>query len=137
MLLFTSLLISTLLNSSNKLVSYVYTNWNQKLKELITLSNFCNFQLFASNTEENISHQKLKLLGAKKVNESYMYIFGKFWVFKREFLGNHQVQTAYWAQNITEIYRWSRYALSVFRDVILLALSDNGEHTSMLMRQKM
>ena len=66
-----------------------------------------------------------------------MYIFGKFWVFKREFLGNHQSQTVYQAQNIAEIYRWSRYALSVFRDVISLALSDNDEHTSMLMRQKM
>lgn len=73
----------------------------------------------------------------KKLMSHICTFFVKFWVFKTEFLGNHQVQTAYWAQNITEIYRWSRYALSVFRDVILLALSDNGEHTSMLMRQKM
>ena len=32
----------------------------QKLKELIKLSNLCNFQLFASNIEGNISHQKLR-----------------------------------------------------------------------------
>ena len=32
----------------------------QKLKELIKLSNLCNFQLFASNIEGNISHQKLQ-----------------------------------------------------------------------------
>ena len=31
-----------------------------KLKELIKLSNLCNFQLFASNIEGNISHQKLR-----------------------------------------------------------------------------
>ena len=37
--------------------------------------NLFNFQLSASNTEENISHQKLKLLGAKKVNESYICTF--------------------------------------------------------------
>ena len=32
----------------------------QKLNELIKLSNLCNFQLFASNIEGNISHQKLR-----------------------------------------------------------------------------
>ena len=46
----------------------------QKLKELIKLSNFCNFQLFKSNIEGNISHQKLRLcpLCGKKVNEPYI-----------------------------------------------------------------
>ena len=32
----------------------------QKLTELIKLSNLYNFQLFASNIEGNISHQKLQ-----------------------------------------------------------------------------
>ena len=32
----------------------------QKLKDLIKLSNLCNFQFFASNIEGNISHQKLR-----------------------------------------------------------------------------
>ena len=84
------------------------------MKEPITLSNFCNFQLSASNTKENISHQKLKLLGAKKVNESYMYILGKFWVFKREFLGNHQVQTVYRTQNIAEVVMLFQYSEVLF-----------------------
>ena len=43
----------------------VYMSLMQKLKEL------CNFQLFASSIEGNISHQTAKLLGGKKVNESY------------------------------------------------------------------
>ena len=43
----------------------------QKLKELINISNLCNFQLFASNIEENIiqSLKTVKLLQKKKVNE--------------------------------------------------------------------
>ena len=32
----------------------------QKLKELIKLSSLCNFQLFASNIEGSVSHQKLR-----------------------------------------------------------------------------
>ena len=37
----------------------VCMNQMQKLKELIKLSSLCNFQLFASNIEGNISYQKL------------------------------------------------------------------------------
>ena len=39
----------------------VYTNEMQKLKELIKLSNYCNFQLFACNIEGNISHQNCEI----------------------------------------------------------------------------
>ena len=38
----------------------VCMNQMQKLKELIKLSSLCNFQLFASNIEGNISYQKLR-----------------------------------------------------------------------------
>ena len=46
----------------------------QKLKELINISNLCNFQLFASNIEENIiqSLKTVKLLQKKKVSEPYI-----------------------------------------------------------------
>ena len=37
--------------------SCIGTDITQKLKELITLSNLCNFQLFESNVEGNISHR--------------------------------------------------------------------------------
>ena len=43
------------LNSS---LDAVYSSQIQKLKELINLSKLCNFQLFASNIEGNICHQK-------------------------------------------------------------------------------
>ena len=50
---------------------YFIINLIQKLKELINISNLCNFQLFASNIEENIiqSLKTVKLLQKKKVNE--------------------------------------------------------------------
>ena len=50
---------------------YYIINLIQKLKELINISNLCNFQLFASNIEENIiqSLKTVKLLQKKKVNE--------------------------------------------------------------------
>ena len=33
---------------------------NLDLKELVNLSNLCNFQLFVSNNKGNSSHQKLR-----------------------------------------------------------------------------
>ena len=53
---------------------YYIINLIQKLKELINISNLCNFQLFASNIEENIiqSLKTVKLLLKKKVNEPYI-----------------------------------------------------------------
>ena len=55
--------------------------------------------------------------------------FVKFRVFKREFLWNHLVRRA-------QIFRdnWNCYDLSIRRDFILLASSDNDDH--MVMRQK-
>jgi len=46
----------------------------QKSKELIKLSNLCNFQLFASSIEGNIrqTSKTAKLLDGKKVNEPYI-----------------------------------------------------------------
>ena len=45
----------------------------QKLKELIKLSNLCNFQLFASSIEGKYQPSKTaKLLGGEKVNEPYI-----------------------------------------------------------------
>ena len=37
-----------------KVRTYYTINLIQKLKELVNISNLCNFQLFASNIEENI-----------------------------------------------------------------------------------
>ena len=100
----------------------------QKLKELIKLRNLCNFQLFASNIEGNISHQKLRNCCVAKKLMSHTFSV-KFRVFKREFLRNHSV---YWAQIFRD--NWNCYALSIFRVFILLASSDSDKH--MLMRQK-
>ena len=48
-------------------------NQMQKLKELIKLSSLCNFQLFASNIEGNISYQKLRnCCVAKKKNLEFL-----------------------------------------------------------------
>ena len=45
----------------------------QKLKELIKLSNLCNFQLFAGSIEGKYQPSKtVKLLGGKNVNEPYI-----------------------------------------------------------------
>ena len=72
----------------------VYINQMQKSKELIKLGSLCNFQLFASNTERNISHQKLRNCCVAKKLISHTFSV-KFLVFRREFLPNHSV---YWAQ---------------------------------------
>ena len=66
----------------------------QKLKELIKLSNLCNFQLFGSNIEGNISHQKLRNYCVAKKLMSHAFSV-KFRVFRREFLRNHSM---YWTQ---------------------------------------
>ena len=100
----------------------------QKLKELIKLRNVWNFQLFASNIEGNISHQKLRNCCVAKKLMSHTFSV-KFRVFRREFLRNHSV---YWAQIFRD--NWKCYALSIFRVFILLASSDSNKH--MLMRQK-
>jgi len=53
---------------------YYIINLIQKLKELVNISNLCNFQLFASNIEGNIiqSLKTAKLLQKKKVNEPHI-----------------------------------------------------------------
>ena len=56
--LFTFFLISIQLSSYKPWLPYIWTII-QKLKYLINFSNLCNFQLFASNVEGNISHRKL------------------------------------------------------------------------------
>ena len=72
----------------------VYKSSIQKLKELIKLSNFCNFQLFASSIEGKYQPSKTaKLLGGKKVNEPYI----PPWNF--EFL---QENSMYWAKIFSE-----------------------------------
>ena len=76
----------------------VCMNQMQKLKELIKLSSLCNFQLFATNIEGNMSHQKLRNCWVAKRLISHNSIV-KFRLFRREFLRNHSV---YWAQ-ISEI----------------------------------
>ena len=97
----------------------------QELKELIKLSNLCNFQLFASSIEGNIRHQKLRNYWvAKKLMSRTSAV--KFRVFRREFLQNHWM-------NWTQIFRENLncYALSIFRVFILLALSDSDRHMLM------
>ena len=55
----------------------------QKLKELIKLSNLCNFQLFASSIEGNYRHQKLRNCWvAKRLMSRTSTV--KFRVFRRE-----------------------------------------------------
>ena len=71
---------------------------NALLKELINLSNLCKFQLFASNIEGNISHQKLRNCWVAKKLMSHTFSV-KFQVFRREFLSNHSM---YWAQIFRE-----------------------------------
>ena len=68
---------------------------NAKLKELIKLSNLCNFELFACNIEGSISHQKQRNFCFKKVNEPYILTCVKFRAFRRKFLRSDSV---YWAQ---------------------------------------
>ena len=82
------------------------------MKELINLSNLCNFQLFASNIAGNISHRKLQNCCVAKKLMSLAF-FWKFQVFKREFLRNHLV---YWAQisEITEIVMLLRGGSRIF-----------------------
>ena len=41
-------------------------NLSAKLKELINLSNLCNFHLFASKIEGNTSHENCKVNGWQK-----------------------------------------------------------------------
>ena len=65
-----------------------------KLKEVIKLSNLCNFQLFASDIEGNINHKKLRNCCVAKKLMSHIFSV-KFRVFRREFLRNHSV---YWTQ---------------------------------------
>ena len=91
----------------------------QMLKKLIKLSNLCNFQ-------GNISHQKLRNCWMAKKSMSHSFSV-KFRVFGKEFLRNHSV---YWAQSFTD--NWNCYALSIFRDFILLASSDSDKHMLML-----
>ena len=93
----------------------------QELKELIKLSNLCNFQLFASSIEGNIRRQKLRNYWlAKKLMSRTSPV--KF--FRREFLRNHLM-------NWTQIFRENLncYALSVFRVFILFYCSyDSDKH---------
>ena len=94
----------------------------QKLKELIKLSNLCNFQLFASSNEGNIRHQKLRnCCVAKKLMSRTSPV--KFRVFRREFLRNHLM-------NLFQIFRENLncYFLSIFRVFILLVSSDSDKH---------
>ena len=89
----------------------------QKLKELIKLSNLCNFQLYTRNIEGNISHQKLRNCCVAKKLTSYTFSV-KFRVVRGGFLRNHSM---YWAQSFRD--NWNCYALSIFRVFISLVSS--------------
>ena len=84
----------------------------QTLKELIKLYNLCNFQLFASNIEGNISDQKLRNCCVAKKLKSHTFSV-KRRVFRREFLRNHLV---YWAEfsEITETVILFQYSEVLF-----------------------
>ena len=56
----------------------VYMSLMQKLKELIKLSDLCNFQRFASSIEGNISHQKLRNCWVAKKLMSHTFPVFKF-----------------------------------------------------------
>ena len=123
--LFTFFLISIRLNSL-KPWPHIWSNC-KNLKSWWSWA-MCNFQLFASNIEDNISHQKLRnCCVAKKLMSDTFSV--KFRVFRREFLRNHSV---YWAQIFRD--NWNCYALSIFLVFILLASWDSDKPK--LMRQK-
>ena len=86
-----------------------------KLKGLVIIkfSNLCNFQLFVSIIEENISHQKLRNCWVAKKLMSHTFSV-KFRVFRGQFIRNHSL---YWAQIFRD--NWNCYALSIFRVFIL------------------
>ena len=93
----------------------------QKLKELIKLSNLCNFQLFASSIEGNIRHQKLRnCCVAKKLMSRISTV--KFGVFRREFLRNHSLT---WTQIFRE--NLNCYALAIFRFFFILSASSDSD----------
>ena len=76
---------------------------NQKLKEQINLSCLCNFQLFASDIEGNISLRKFRNSWVAKKLMSLTF-FVKFRVFEREFLRNHSVHRAQiFRENYSEV----------------------------------
>ena len=112
---------------TRKLVILKASQYIQKLKELITWGNLHNFQLFASNFEEN---RKLRKCWVAKNVMSHTF-FVKFRVFRREFLRNHSVYRAL-SFSITDC---NCHALSIFRGFVLSASADNDENMSM--RQKM
>ena len=126
--LLTSLRFSSLAYALNHRSRGRIYELNAKVERAVKLSNLCNFQLFASDIEGNISHQKLRNCWVAKKLMSHTFSV-KFRVFRREFLRNHSV---YWAQIFRD--NWNCYALSIFRVFILLASSDSDKH--MLMRQK-
>ena len=103
----------------------------QKLKELIKVSNLRNFQLFASDIEGNISHQKLLNCWVAKKLMSHTFSV-KFRVFRREFRFSETIRCI--GVKVSEKTA-NCYALSkLFRVFTLLASSDSDKH--MLMRQK-
>ena len=86
--LFTFFIISIRLTSYKP---WPYMSLMRKLKELIKLSNLCNFQVVL---KENISHQKLRNCWVAKKLMSHTSPV-KFRVFRRKFLWNHSM---YWAK---------------------------------------
>ena len=100
---------------------------NAKIERADWVEEFVQFfQLFASNIEGNISHQKLRNCCVAKKLMSHTFSV-KFRVFRREFLRNHLV---YWAQIFRD--NWNCYALSIFRVFILLTSSDSDKHVLMI-----
>ena len=102
----------------------------QKLKDLIKLSNLCNFQLYTSNIEGNIKHQKLRNCCVAKTLMSHTFsvtfrVFRRDWISPKPFgvLGSN-----------FQRYNWNCYGLSTFRVFALLASSDSDMH--MLIRWK-
>ena len=61
---------------------------------MIKLSNLCNFQLFVSIIEGNVSHQKRRNCWVAKKLMSHIFSV-KFRGVRRQFLRNHSL---YWAQ---------------------------------------
>ena len=82
------------------------------LKELIKLSNLCNFQLFASSIEGNIRHQKLRNCWvAKKLMSRTSPV--KFGVFRREFLRNILMNwTHFFGEADAHVTNWLRVEIN-------------------------
>ena len=102
--------------------------FNSKV-ERVNLSNVCNFQPFASNNKENSSNRKLWNCWVAKTLMS-PYIVCLFSMFSKI------ISPRLFGISGTNFHdNWNCYVLSIFREFVLIAWSENEGH-NMLISQK-